>query len=97
MEVHAVPKPKKQKKKRNVVPKDVIEQVEERSGGICECCGQEAAVHKHHVYYRSQGGPHATWNLIHVCLGCHGLAHSSNEVRREMEQWADKQKKLIAG
>lgn len=58
--------------------------VEQRSGGVCESCGDNPASDVHHRQYRSRGGSHDVHNLIHLCgwgnhTGCHGRAHSDGE------------------
>ena len=57
--------------------------VEERSGFLCEGCGQREATNVHHRQYLSRGGSHDVSNLLHLCgfgnnqsAGCHGTAHS---------------------
>lgn len=49
----------------------VREQVSHRSGGMCERCGNRAAVHKHHRVNRSQGGAYTSANIVDLCLECH--------------------------
>ena len=58
--------------------------VEQRSGGVCESCGDNPASDVHHRQYRSRGGSHDVHNLIHLCgwgnhTGCHGRAHTDGE------------------
>ena len=63
------------------IPQAVRNVVSQRSGGICESCGQARATEMHHRLFRSQGGLHTPSNLLHLCgwgnhTGCHGTAHS---------------------
>lgn len=50
--------------------------VAERAGGICETCGCRPAEQMHHRKYRSRGGTDDVHNLLHICHGCHGRAHT---------------------
>lgn len=50
--------------------------VADRAEGVCEGCGQRAAIQMHHRLYRSRGGKHEIENLLHLCLECHGVAHT---------------------
>lgn len=65
--------------------------VEQRSGGVCESCGDRAASDIHHRQYLSRGGTHDVHNLLALCggsggmaggnhSGCHGRAHSDGEL-----------------
>lgn len=51
--------------------------VYERSGHVCERCGQKRANTVHHRKNRSQGGTWDPSNLMHLCgdgtHGCHGV------------------------
>ena len=71
------------------IPKKVLEEVKERSGGMCEsvnemgirCCrvdGWRGA--PHHLERRSQGGPHSAENLLWVCGRDHSLKGGIKEV-----------------
>lgn len=65
-------------------PTKVRALVAERSGGVCEGCGNARAVEVHHRQYLSRGGRNTVENALHVCTGgaagniagCHGLAHA---------------------
>lgn len=72
---HARPKPTKKKG----VPSDLRDSVIRLDGGRCRFCGVrgDGDLHVHHVYYRSQGGPHEQSNLLSLCLGCHDTVHSN--------------------
>lgn len=68
------------KRAQKAIPEPVRRQLEERSGGVCEGCGQARAINMHHRKYLSRGGDHTLSNLIHLCgagntSGCHGRAH----------------------
>lgn len=47
---------------------------EKRSGGICERCLEEEAVHLHHRKLRRHGD-HRIVNALHVCHECHHKIH----------------------
>ena len=62
-------------------PARVARQIEERSGGICEGCGNAPATEKHHRKFKSRGGKDTVDNGLDLCgwgnhTGCHGEAHS---------------------
>lgn len=54
--------------------------VYQRSGGLCEGCGQHRGDGVHHRRGRGQGGTWCPSNLLHLCgsgtTGCHGWATS---------------------
>ena len=69
------------KKKKNRVPTEVAEVVNERAGGICElmsidarCTGYREQLH--HRKLRSQGGEHTVENLVGICHRCHYWLHA---------------------
>ncbi len=57
--------------------------VSERSGGVCEGCGQARATDWHHRLARSQGGKWAAENGLHLCRQCHRDVTSPDGTRRE--------------
>jgi Holliday junction DNA helicase RuvB len=46
-----------------------------RDGHRCRCCGAKGELQVHHIVFLSAGGRTKIWNLITVCLRCHGLLH----------------------
>ena len=50
--------------------------IRERSGGMCEGCAKVRASHFHHRLYKSRLGRGNVANGLHLCVGCHGLAHT---------------------
>ena len=69
------------KKKKNRVPTEVAEVVNNRAGGNCEimnidakCTGYREQLH--HRKLRSQGGEHTVENLCGVCHRCHYWLHA---------------------
>src|SRR5688572_15347241 len=65
----------------------VCKAVDARDGRQCRCCDKrsdpEAAGlltrgHRHHIIYRSAGGPDEAWNLITLCASCHNDEHNKN-------------------
>lgn len=70
--------PKRSKKYRDT-PAAIRKAVSERSRGVCEACGQDAAEHVHHRLKRSQGGRHDLANLLHVSAACHARIHENRD------------------
>jgi hypothetical protein len=65
---------------KSIIPPEVREEVQVRSGGWCEidhplCDGN--ARHMHHVLLRAQGGKHEAANLLHVCSQGHAFIHAN--------------------
>lgn len=58
----------------SAIPEKVRREVEERSGGRCECIHNDGcrcakpAVSMHHLKFRSRLGKHTAENLLHACL-----------------------------
>ncbi len=66
------------KHRRSDFPPAVRKMVAARSGGVCELCGDEPAVHHHHRRLRHRAGPgdtHGVANGLHMCTRCHDQAH----------------------
>ena len=64
----------------------IREEVDARDGGICRACGR-GPIQRHHIRFRSHGGPNEAWNLISLCVDHHGgWAHGpgSREVRAQL-------------
>ena len=51
------------------------EQVLQRDGWRCQCCGARSNLEVHHKEFRSQGGDDSEENLIVLCFSCHSLLH----------------------
>ena len=70
-------------------------EVLKRDGHRCQACGRSRRhLHVHHILHRSRGGPTVPWNLLTLCLRCHGLVHDEKielfgvyRVRRPL-RWA---------
>ncbi len=65
--------------------KDVYNYITEHCK-YCALCGSTWNLHRHHIIYRSEGGPTDYWNIIILCEHCHMMVHSNKRY------W---QKKLI--
>ena len=50
--------------------------IRERSGGVCEGCAKVRASHIHHRLYKSRLGRGNVANGLHLCVSCHGAAHT---------------------
>jgi hypothetical protein len=79
-------------------PAKVTAAVQDRSGFVCEGCGQRPATNIHHRKYVSRGGKSEIVNALHLCgmgnvlgAGCHGVAHSAegHELGWSVNSWAD--------
>lgn len=54
-----------------------------RDGHQCRLCGKHcrygdplpSRADAHHIVFASAGGPDESWNLLHLCRGCHDLIH----------------------
>lgn len=61
--------------------------VAQRSGGVCEVCGNATATNFHHRKGKGQGGAWAPSNGLHLCgsgsTGCHGHVTTHPQVSRE--------------
>ena len=64
--------------------REVWAAVDARDQSTCRVCGTFCAprttsmlrkAHRHHLKYRSAGGPTETWNLVTICAGCHNEEH----------------------
>ena len=42
----------------------------------CRCCGRTWGLHRHHLVFRSQGGPTTAENVLLVCAACHDAIHA---------------------
>ncbi len=64
--------------KRQREAKSVYQQVDERDGFKCRCCGlhDERYNHRHHITYRSHGGAHTTQNVVTLCVLHHQQVHA---------------------
>ena len=51
----------------------------DRSGGVCESCGQNDAEHVHHLKYPDVFGHEPLWDLRAVCVPCHKIIHPHME------------------
>lgn len=45
----------------------------------CEYCGKAGRTEKHHIIFRSHGGPDEEWNIVNLCRKCHRRAHGTIE------------------
>ena len=62
------------------VSPELANQIRDRSGGICEICGQRRATEIHHlVGRRRKAHPE---NLLHLCYSCH---RGSEGIHRNFE------------
>lgn len=64
--------------------KAVCQAVDRRDARQCRCCDKRSDPdatglltrgHRHHIVYRSAGGPDESWNLVHLCAACHDDEH----------------------
>jgi 5-methylcytosine-specific restriction endonuclease McrA len=69
------------KKRKANTPDDLRSSVLLLDGHRCRFCGvrRDGSLHVHHVFYRSQQGPHEQSNLISLCDECHDTVHSDKK------------------
>lgn len=74
--IRRTPFPRRRPAKSTVIPWTVRQEVEARSGGLCEwpSC-PEQATDLHHRLMRSQGGKHTVENLAALCRSHHRHIH----------------------
>ncbi len=53
----------------------VVETAKERSGGLCEKCGNKAKIEPHHIRYCKWGEFDTPENLLMLCRECHANEH----------------------
>lgn len=62
----------------------VCKQVDKRDGGRCRVCLKRCnpnavammdKAHRHHIIYRSAGGPDLDYNVVTLCASCHDRQH----------------------
>lgn len=75
-EPHARVKARRQRQQA-VADRAVYRAVDARDGQCCRVCGIYcgASIHRHHVRFRSLGGPTTLENLLSVCQKCHKAIH----------------------
>ena len=64
---------------------ETIEDILDRDNYRCVVCGGNPD-DIHHVKYKSKGGRNVLSNGVALCRNCHNQAHSSNKLRKELEQ-----------
>lgn len=55
----------------------------------CALCGSTSFLHRHHIIYRSEGGPTDYWNIIVLCERCHRMVHSNKR------KWQPRLQKIL--
>jgi 5-methylcytosine-specific restriction endonuclease McrA len=55
--------------------RQLCQQILERDGWRCQCCGAARHLHVHHKQLRSHSGDDSEENLITLCEPCHELVH----------------------
>jgi 5-methylcytosine-specific restriction endonuclease McrA len=48
----------------------------ERDSWRCQICGSMKNLEVHHQQFRSHSGDDAEYNLVTLCVNCHGKSHS---------------------
>lgn len=85
-----VPKPKFKRykptaKQRGEVTKKVRDQLEARSGGLCERCGRHG-VQAAHITRRWKLKKTTVNDLIHLCISCHYWADNTADGRKWLKR-----------
>jgi 5-methylcytosine-specific restriction endonuclease McrA len=68
------------------VPRRTRQQVLERDGRRCLCCGATRGLKVEHIHPRADGGPSTTYNLQTLCTSCAALKGSRCLDFREVTQ-----------
>jgi hypothetical protein len=79
----------KERAAKRFIPKAVLKQLHERSGGQCEVIVQGyrcngGAKDPHHVLPKGRGGKNTLDNLLHICRWCHRLIHDYPDKAEQM-------------
>lgn len=56
------------------------DEIRAKAGWTCEACGEsvdEQRLHAHHIVPVASGGTNEEWNLMALCINCHGRAEDS--------------------
>jgi 5-methylcytosine-specific restriction endonuclease McrA len=87
-----IPKPThKRTSNRNPIPQELLEQVYERDGGMCQDCGVYCGDQiPHHIVPAGIGGKriHRIENLITLCQSHHEQAHRIKDYREWTYVWS---------
>ena len=65
------------------IPNEVRKAVYRRDDYRCVLCGDNRAIHVHHVRHRSQGGQSILANLVCLCPACHAIAHGETVLKNQ--------------
>lgn len=65
--------------------RECCKSVDARDHRICRCCGKRTNPddiglirgHRHHIVYRSAGGPDTPENVVTLCWQCHNAEHKN--------------------
>lgn len=90
----SIPRASSEPKRKPVDPDDRVAEreakrvVRERSGGVCEGCGEARASNFAHRKRQGQGGPWCPSNGLDLCgsgsTGCHGWSHENVTAAEEL-------------
>ncbi len=73
----------KRKRAKRHIPREVLEALFERAGGLCETCQQPPdfrGLAPHHIIFKSHGGTDDLENLLASCGKHHSAKHGIREV-----------------
>jgi len=59
------------KRQRHKFKTEVLDTLQKRSKGKCECCGLDIAIDRHHIWEFAKGGPDVASNILCLCPSCH--------------------------
>ena len=59
------------KRQRHKFKTDVLQTLQSRSKGKCECCGLDISIDKHHIWEFAKGGADTASNILCLCPSCH--------------------------
>ena len=60
------------RRKRNVASRKDWQRIANAKRGPCRSCGRQGSNQLAHLISRGQLGPDETWNIVSLCMVCHG-------------------------
>lgn len=77
-------KKNKTRSERGDFPEQVVKQLKEESGGLCQVCFVSRGTQTHHVMPRGRSGRGVKTNGARVCNHCHNKMHNDNALLEKL-------------